>query len=148
MHTTIDGIARAPRISLFVWDGLPSCLWILFIIPITLIGEYTTITTTIMKICTTSKDCHVCYRYLRNHISQRQTTIFKFKAQNIWCVVHIWNSTQRRLQDLKLSIELSLEFAAKSVNEKETHTNRERERETERCDVSLTKQNLELFKCP
>ena len=42
MHTTIDGIARAPRISLFVWDGLPSCLWILFIIPITLIGDYTT----------------------------------------------------------------------------------------------------------
>ena len=34
-----------------------------------------------------------------------------------------------------LSIELSLEFAAKSVNEKETHANieREREREREKC---------------
>ena len=62
-------------------------------------------------------------------------------------LVHIWNSTQRLLQDLKLSIELSLEFAAKSVNEKETHTNRERERERN-VYVSLTKQNLELFKCP
>ena len=46
-----------------------------------------------------------------------------------------------------LSIELSLEFAAKSVNEKETHTNIERERERN-VYVSLTKQNLELFKCP
>ena len=34
-----------------------------------------------------------------------------------------------------LSIELSLEFAAKSVNEKETHTNIERERERNVCHL-------------
>ena len=36
-----------------------------------------------------------------------------------------------------LSIELSLEFAAESVNEKETHTNIEREREREMCMCHL-----------
>ena len=43
-----------------------------------------------------------------------------------------WNSSQPCLLALRLSIELSLEFAAKSAKVKETHKHRERERERER----------------
>ena len=39
-----------------------------------------------------------------------------------------WNFAQPCLLALKLSIELSLEFAAKSVKERHTNTERERER--------------------
>ena len=63
-----------------------------------------------------------------------------------------WNPAQPCLLALKLSIELSLEFAAKSAKEKGTQTERERERER---DVYLvfTEWNqgcriLELIKCP
>ena len=63
-----------------------------------------------------------------------------------------WNFAQPCLLALKLSIELSLEFAAKSVKERHTNTERERERERE-LYVSLIEWNqdcriLELIKCP
>ena len=59
-----------------------------------------------------------------------------------------WNPAQPCLLALKLSIELSLEFAAKSAKEKETQTERERD-----VYLVLTEWNqdcriLELIKCP